>query len=564
MGWDVICAALGAVASFFVASIVMTGWPRGLIPNLSYPYIYAGDALAQYWMTERVIEGWIYENPRSGFPFGSPSFDFPGSDAGNLLVAKFLGKALGGYVQAANAYFLLGFAVTFAVTFIVLRRFSLLRMTAIIGAFLFTFTPYHFARMFYGHTFYTWYFVVPLYVYLGFLTLGLDQRPNRSNCIKAFLALALASCFGVYFAFFGVIVIVICGLAGAVKSRSRWPVIAALSCVAAISVGVACNVAPSVWYTLKHGKNPDVAQRVASETEMFSLKLMHMIMPNHFHQVPSLAQMGHQYAAEFPLSNTNGSIGLIGVIGLILMGATFIRQSVGHIIDKRARFLVLLTGSLLLIATVGGLNVLFAIFVSPMIRGWDRISIFIAFLAILSVMLSVDALLRRRRGVVSIGAVFALTAVAFADQTPAPGSFVAFSNRSVFEQDRDFMRAIEAHVPLRSAIYQLPYLAFPEVGPLNALGTYDHLTGFLNSKRLRWSSGGMRGRAADHFYRDLSSKPLADQIAKIKELGFAGIYVDRRGYADNGASVVAELTAMIGAPSIGQPSGPKLFFNLLR
>jgi phosphoglycerol transferase len=42
-------------------------------------------------------------------------------------------------------------------------------------------------------------------------------------------------------------------------------------------------------------------------------------------------------------------------------------------------------------------------------------------------------------------------------------------------------------------------------------------------------SGAMMGREADRFYRELSSNPMADQIRAIKKLGFAGIYIDRRG-----------------------------------
>jgi phosphoglycerol transferase len=76
-------------------------------------------------------------------------------------------------------------------------------------------------------------------------------------------------------------------------------------------------------------------------------------------------------------------------------------------------------------------------------------------------------------------------------------------------------------------------------------------------------SGAMMGRGADRFYRELSSKPtMADQIRAIKKLGFAVIYVDRRGYADNGAAIVAELTAPTGAPTVAQAPGPKVFFDL--
>ena len=34
-----------ALLSFFLASILMSGWKEGLLPNLAYPYSYSGDFL---------------------------------------------------------------------------------------------------------------------------------------------------------------------------------------------------------------------------------------------------------------------------------------------------------------------------------------------------------------------------------------------------------------------------------------------------------------------------------------------------------------------------------------
>src|SRR5262245_26600821 len=82
--WWVPAALLSAVA----ASVLLSGWPEGLRPNLRFPYLYEGDFLVHLWMAQRVIEGWLFENPRSGFPFGSGFLDYPGSDAANHLIVK--------------------------------------------------------------------------------------------------------------------------------------------------------------------------------------------------------------------------------------------------------------------------------------------------------------------------------------------------------------------------------------------------------------------------------------------------------------------------------------------
>ena len=557
---EVACIAVGALASFLLASIQMSGWPSGLKPNLDFPYLYAGDGLFQLWLIQRLADGWIFNNPRQGFPFGAPAFDFPGSDAGNLLVSKLLAEGLGTYFAAFNVYFLLGFSVTFAAAFMVLRRIGVGRVGSCASALLFAFLPYHFARMMMGHTFYTWYFVVPVYFYCGVKVFETAAAGTMRGAWRCILALLVASCFGVYFALFGVFTIMVCGVAGLVKAGSTRPLGYALVFSAAIAAGVVLNVAPNLAYRAAHGKNPEVAQREARETETYSLKLMHMVIPYSHHRIQALRDYARHYNTNFPLSNTTSTLGAAGLLGLLLLALALVRSTTGTAFDPRMGLLVLLTGASLLVVSVGGLNVLFATLVSPMIRGWDRFSVFVAFYALAALALAVDHLARRRG--VWVVALIVLTVLALLEQTTSPRTYKAMTSQGRFIQERAFVQAIEARLPEGAAIYQLPYIHFPEVSDLHGLGTYDSLTGFLNSKALRWSFGGMMGREADLFYRALSKKPMAEQVETVRRMGFSGIYLDRRGYADRGEAAVAELTSLVGPPVLSQANGSALFFQV--
>jgi phosphoglycerol transferase len=82
-----LCLA-GSILSFMLASILLSGWPSGIWPNLSFPFIYCGDGLFTGWEIQRLIEGWVWDNDRSGYPFSSNLRDFPGSDFGSFLVLK--------------------------------------------------------------------------------------------------------------------------------------------------------------------------------------------------------------------------------------------------------------------------------------------------------------------------------------------------------------------------------------------------------------------------------------------------------------------------------------------
>jgi phosphoglycerol transferase len=73
----------------------------------------------------------------------------------------------------------------------------------------------------------------------------------------------------------------------------------------------------------------------------------------------------------------------------------------------------------------------------------------------------------------------------------------------------------------------------------------------------------MRGRDGDVFYRSLSQEPVEKQLEVIKRLGFAGIYIDRRGFDDNASGLIAKLTDVLGTgPTLSRADGEVCFFKL--
>lgn len=75
----------------------------------------------------------------------------------------------------------------------------------------------------------------------------------------------------------------------------------------------------------------------------------------------------------------------------------------------------------------------------------------------------------------------------------------------------------------------------------------------------------MKGRAADLFFRALAEAPLERQIEVARRIGFSGIYIDRRGYADGGAAIEAELTRLLGGPpDLISDNKQQIFYELTR
>ena len=146
------------------------------------------------------------------------------------------------------------------------------------------------------------------------------------------------------------------------------------------------------------------------------------------------------------------------------------------------------------------------------------------------------------------------------DQTMPSCRDCNYKIKAAFNADRSFIEKIESALPDGSAVYQLPYMPFPETHPLYLLSDYSLLIGFLHSRSLHWSYGGMKGRQGDLFYRALAQQTIEKQIDVVRRLGFSGIYVDRRGFENNGDQMIEQLTHLIGPPTLVRNDGEIDFF----
>ncbi len=563
--------SLGAVC---VASAIVTGAPPWSVFNGEYPFAYEGDGLAMLSLVQKGLEGSYLYNARLGYPFGADFFDYPMSDMGSLLTLKALGHCFGSSVVALKLYFLLGFGVTVPFAYGTLRVFGLCRALAASGTLLFVFLPFHFARI--AHPLLAWYFVVPLFIHSGyrlFVGAPLFSNDRRFWCrtLASGIGLCVLASFGVYYAAFGAIVLCVSGLLGALVLRENRILLCGAGAAIAVVAGVVVNVAPNLWYEWEFGPNPEGARRIPAESERFGLKLTQMVLPAAWHRVAPLRDVAQRYRREFPLVNENesASLGMVGSVGLFLSVAAVFWSAAGRRVDQRMVFLGLLSLGLFLVATVGGAGVLFALLVSPMIRAWNRVSIFVAFSAIATFFLHCEYLLTRyastgRRSLLALGCAVVVGVLALWDETPPTCAMCNEEYHRRFIADREFVGRIEASLPVGAAIYQLPYVAFPEAGVLHGLQDYAMVVGFLHSGTLRWSYGAMRGREGDMFYRYLSQEPMADQVAAIQRLGFGGVYVDRRGFPDKGEAVERELRRLLGGgPTLVHPDNTIAFYQLL-
>jgi phosphoglycerol transferase len=558
----------GALVSYVLANYLIFGLDSLFIPDLSVPIIYRDDGLFHSLMIQRVIEGWIYNNERMGYPFGSSLLDYPGSDSANHLLLKILGLASGSFQAAMNLYFILGFPVVFIGSYGAFRYFGLTVTLSLLGGFIFSFQPFHFLRE--VHLFYTLYLQVPVFLMIGY-SIYRNRYVNltTSRLIYMFIFILCIVSFGVYYALFGAIILFVAGFSGSLFNKRFTPIKITFVFLVFIIASVVVNVAPTIKNNWSEGVNNELGHNNSISAEIYGLKFIQLIMPRLNHRNKYLSNISSTYNKNAPLQNENhtSSLGIIGSIGLIFLFIMVVLRISNVRIDTRLSFLSLCVYLLFMLGTIGGLGALLSKLFFPAIRGWNRISIFIGFISIAGILLlmqlALNRLITKKRGIVEGLIAITLFCIAIYDQTSDPCLDCYIKAKNDFNQDRKFISTIEKKLDFDAAIYQLPYMQFPESPPTNELGDYQLAIGYLHSKELRWSYGGMKGRSGDGFFRALSQESVTKQIEVIKNLGFSGIYIDRRGYPDNGNEIISQISAVLHEPPTVKHEGGNIVFYKL-
>lgn len=569
---DLLIALLGSIFTFFLASILMSGWPNGLVPNIEFPFGYEGDSLATAWAIKRILEDALWLNFRSGYPFGSNLLDFPGSDVGIFIVFKAIGLFTRDWIVAHNIFFLLSFPVVFFASYIVFRKLNVIPALAFSGAIIYDFVAFHIARI--GHLYYTWYFVVPIfflasfYLFNGVEIIRWRKRAILSAIFVCLICIFLAS-YGVYYAFFGALTVAV-GVVGGAFRKGSFKFLMQGALIFFILLGVFLNLQQSILYQREHGVNKEVAQRLPVESEIYGLRLRQMVLPRWDHRSHNLSSITKKYWPGAPKEyyELSSSIGFLPSIGFFYLGIILFALAAGKKFNSRQRFLALSTWFLFLFATVGGFGALFAGLVSPSIRALDRLNIFIAFGSVAGLLVFIQSVFSRfelHRRLPYILVIISILLISFAiwDQNIPVNTQIQSNIKAQVRLERNFIHEIERISPVHTAIYQLPYISFPEEPPKFHLPSYVPLSGFTYSNNLRWNFGGMKGRDGDLFFRQLSSEPIAKQIEVIRRLGFGGLYIDKRGYEDEAKSLITEVQSVLGTkPTLIREDGNVLFFKI--
>lgn len=521
--------------------------------------------------------GWCFSNDRLGAPLGMDLHDHPIPDSLGVAMGLILCRITGQAGLAINLFFLLGFPLAAMAAHFSLRQLGIPHALAIACGLLYAFLPYHFLRG-QGHLFLGFYAVVPMTCLVAIWIAKGDAllrsvRPGIAGfrlTRRGWLSLAvmvLTACSGAYYALFGLYLVAIAG-AVAIWHRPGWQsVLSAGLSATVLCFALGLNVLPFALYRASHGVNSEVLARDPAHAEIYALKPAQLIVPLPEHRLPILASLGQAYEQKTILLNENrmAALGVVGGVGLLILLAWLIGLRWLSRMQETLETASYLNVSLIMLGTIGGLGSLLAFGISPVIRSYNRVSVILAFFALLAVGAAVNALIERytslaRRPFVLSLAALLIAGIGIMDETSPAFLPLHRQNAQAYASDAEFVRRIEASLPRGAAIFQLPYITFPEGG---TQAPYEHLRPYLHSKALRWSFAAMRGRPGDKAIRDLAATQAKDTslfVAELRKAGYAGIWLDRI-HPESGAIELA-IRRVITTEPIESHDKRQLFFRL--
>lgn len=541
------------------------------VPN----YYYGGDDYFALNTAKTIKDtGWIFENKNLGAPYGTEYYDYPSglTDNFDTLITKLLVSITGNIAVTVNLQFLLLFPLISVICYLVLTHLKIKNIVAICGALTYAFSPYIFYRSMVHNSLSTYQFV-PLSILLciwlyqddEFYNINKNFLKYKKNIIAILFCILIANNGMAYYPFFTCFFLFITTIIKSINTKKIKYFFNGIFLIITTVIMFVINFIPILTYLLKEGANSISIGRSWIGSEIYGLKIIQLFIPLNSHGISLLDRIIKGYNTNAPLvnENTGSYLGIVGIVGfLILLVMLFIKNNDNKLIEK-LKFLSEMNIAAVLLASIGGFGTIFSIIVSPLIRGYNRISIFILFICILTVCLILSDVfnyMTKKKLLYSIIIIF--FGISILEQSPETVPNYEYV-KSSYNNDKAFIQTIENNVSKGAMIFQLPYHAYPEGGVVNSMPDYHLLTGYLHSNNLKWSYGGIKGRKSDLWNQNVASLDVDTMVKALSLAGFEGIYIDKGAYTENDYNNLAKSLAEVLKiePSVSA-NNQLVFFNM--
>ena len=537
----------GSLITLFATVIVFQLW--NLNPRI--PILYNGDGLlALNSLRNMKLGNWYWTTDKLGAPFGQDLRDFPAIADSLHLAMIWIGiKLFRDEFLVFNGFFFGTYLFAFWGAFVGSRMLRISQPISVFVGVIYAFLPYHFQHG-PGHILLAAYWPVP--IWFAFLTrqmipgmqisgpknLTLSQMRLWTISPAGMQVVAIsmiAATTGLYYAFFFLALTFVTGLISISEKGSKraWFPLVWSALISMLIVGL--QFFPIWLYQKQNGNNLSIVKRSISALEFYSLKLSNMFLPVSGHRLHFLASIRDRSNPAYLVGEGTEALGVLGAIGLLVI----ICMSVYAIWKKIAdltKALTTLAVTSLFIAMTGGMGFLLGVAGFTQIRVWSRMSIVVAFPALVMTALLIEKSIKKQKQLFRYGALVCILTLAILDTNPGHELPSFEKTASDWNRDKNFVSFIEDSFGQDAQVFQLPQVPFPENPPVVGMTDYEHLRGYMHSSTLHWSYGSIKGRSPMFLEPTTNTTAFLEQL---KSYEFSVVVIDTRGYEDKGNLVIS-------------------------
>jgi hypothetical protein len=327
------------------------------------------------------------------------------------------------------------------------------------------------------------------------------------------------------------------------------------------SVVAGLQILPILFFQRSMGANVEAVQRGLGELRYYSLDITKMFLPIRDHRLSFVRDWVNSLDDSLRAGEYAEPLGLLLALSLLVMLVSYVFQTKSK--NRIALLAPLAQVELFFIgmATVGGGGYFLGVLGFTQIRVWSRITIVLAFPALVFLFQLAEPVVNRLKKVRTRYLILIfLTAFQILDATPSSLASNYSQISQKWNRDERIANVIQNSISPQARIFQLPIVKFPESPPTFQQADYEHLRMYLHLPSAYFSYGGIKGRQSQWQNR-LSSDPktLFTQLALV---GFDALWIDSRGFEANPSSFALFAEKEIGPSLISTENSPFALYDI--
>ncbi len=572
-----------SVASIIFVFLVYELWNK----DFSIPLFYEenGDTLGALYTIKNIADGHsLFDAPYLNAPHDLPHFmqDY----IFQVIIIKiltFFTKDLG---VLANTFWILSYVLTAITTYLLLKKVKIHDYMAMMGAIIFAFLPYHYFRI--SHFWLMTYYIIPLaaWIIIDLLDDEFWQKTGGEKfSIKHFFTnkgvyldlifAIIISLHGIYYSLFTLLIIWFAAIVSTIREKKCQYVLFAGCNSLVIALPIILTYILPVLFSNTSELTDLAEERNLYQMDLYALRLIYLILPIPEHRLDFLSKTTAEIYDQLG-TYTEVYMAHLGILMSIGMIISFI--SLFANVKRKKETLSLKMGKLnifiILFSVVGGFDLLIGILLTPSIRCFNRVSVFIALFSLIAFCSSLESLIRKikimNRKVILAILCFGLTIIGILDQTA--GAFADYSKYNI--ETRSYENAYadtrDKYLNLKEFVGEIEnqlnneesmILQFP-IAPEN-VQQFVQTRFALMSDKLSWSSS-ISTNSHTFWMNALKQFPLEAILDIASIYDFSGILIDKNVYQneEDFIQINEQLKEEIGISPISDASEEVFFYDL--